>query len=377
MLQTPTILWRKISKRIFGNITLRPKTKPKGRVLVSYILDPFLLYPGQKLSTRHSNYFECKTIVEYFLHKGYIVDVISTQNDVFIPRKKYKFVLDIGNNLERFEKHLSPECIVFHHITTSYWKFNNTAEFLRLGAFKQRNNTYLKPRRGLKESRNFEIAHHVFGFGNSHTQSTYPEGKPITLIPQSLPIKFELPKRDWQNARNTFLWLSGGGAVHKGLDLLLETFRERSDLTLHVCGPVTAEEDFVDFYHKELFETSNIKYHGRINIESERFKQIYTESGFVIYPSCSEGQSGAVLVSMSTGLIPIISKESGVDIDNSGFLLEKSSLEELNQALKWTTNLSEAELQNMSQKVYTETNHTYGQDQFKKAITEYFDTYVQ
>ncbi|MDB5204370.1 MAG: glycosyl transferase family 1 [Candidatus Taylorbacteria bacterium] len=377
MKNTITAYWRKISKRLFGSITLHPQgVKPRGRVLISYILEPFLLLPHEKLSTRHSNYFECKTIVEYFLNKGYIVQVIDARNSAFIPKKKYSYVLDIGHNLERFKPYLK-EAVTIHHATTSYWKFNNTAEFLRLSAFKQRNGEYLKPQRGLPESKNFEIADFVFGFGNEHTVNTFPESNKITLLPQSLPAIFYLPKRDWNEAQHHFLWLSGGGAVHKGLDLLLEIFRSHPDLLLHICGPVKAEKDFVSFYRKELFETPNIIYHGRVDIESEKFKEIHTKCGFIIYPSCSEGQSGAVLVAMSTGLIPIISKETGVTIGNKGYILQKSFIKDIEEALKWTRKLTPITLEDMSKKVYTKTTDTYGQKQFATALKEYFDAIVQ
>ncbi len=42
---------------------------------------------------------------------------------------------------------------------------------------------------------------------------------------------------------------------------------------------------------------------------------------FSIFPSCSEGQSGSVLTTMSLGLIPIVTKEVGIDVFDKGFLI--------------------------------------------------------
>ena len=53
-----------------------------------------------------------------------------------------------------------------------------------------------------------------------------------------------------------FVFFGSLGAVHKGLDLLLEVFsRMTTDCKLYVCSGYEKEEDFCKLYHKELYET--------------------------------------------------------------------------------------------------------------------------
>jgi hypothetical protein len=53
-----------------------------------------------------------------------------------------------------------------------------------------------------------------------------------------------------------------------------------------------------------------------------------------VYPSCSEGQSGAVLTCLHAGLIPIMSCESGVDAGDFGKVLTTSTVPEIRDAVR-------------------------------------------
>ena len=106
------------------------------------------------------------------------------------------------------------------------------------------------------------------------------------------------------------------GAVHKGLDLLLEIFSEDlKDCTLYACGGYVREQDFCKEYHKELFETPNIIPMGFVDVESDRYKEMALSCAYTLLPSCAEACAGSVLTNMSAGLIPIVSKECGFEDD--------------------------------------------------------------
>ena len=61
-------------------ISLKPEQASQGSVLLSYIIDPFLLKPGQPLPNTHTRYWESLQIARTFLELGYCVDVISWKN---------------------------------------------------------------------------------------------------------------------------------------------------------------------------------------------------------------------------------------------------------------------------------------------------------
>ena len=158
--------------------------------------------------------------------------------------------------------------------------------------------------------------------------------KPIYRLPISAPVIYPWPEgKDFEACRRHFLWLGSHGFVHKGLDLVLEAFAAMPEYHLTVCGPTKGEvekefekvlyveKDFEKTFYKELYQTSNIRTVGWVDVASPEFMQIANDCIGLINPSCSEGEGGAVVGCMHAGLIPIVSYESGVDIDAFGFLL--------------------------------------------------------
>lgn len=126
---------------------------------------------------------------------------------------------------------------------------------------------------------------------------------------------------DWANYHATkdphcFLFFGSDGMIHKGLDLLLELFAEELyDCTLFVCGRYENEKDFLEEYNKELFQTNNIIPVGFVDISTDKYKEISSRCAYSLLPSCAEACAGSVLTNMSSGIIPIVSKECGFDDD--------------------------------------------------------------
>ena len=114
---------------------------------------------------------------------------------------------------------------------------------------------------------------------------------------------------------------------------MLEIFVQNPDLHLYVCSNFKNEKDFTRLYHKELFETENIHPIGFININNYEFSEITKKCSYIIMPSCSEGQAGSVLTGMSAGLIPIISKECGLEKDEAYFFTD-NKIETIEKTIK-------------------------------------------
>lgn len=94
-----------------------------------------------------------------------------------------------------------------------------------------------------------------------------------------------------------------------------------------------SEKDFTALYHKELFETKNIHAVGFIDITSPEFLEITKKCSYVLAPSCSEGQSGSVLTAMSAGLIPLISKECGLE-ESEAYLFDDNSIATIEKTIR-------------------------------------------
>jgi glycosyltransferase involved in cell wall biosynthesis len=353
-------------------VSLSPKSKPKGNVLLSYINSP-CLRPHQPISNSHTNYWESAQIVQTFLELGYAVDVIHHHNRSFIPQKNYDVLIDSRQNMQRLAPIVGSNCIKIFHIDITNTLFNSAAELNRLVALQQRRGITLPPRRFEYPNLGIEHADCATILGNEATSQTFKfANKPMYRIPISTTATFPwLEDKDFESCRKNFVWFGSYALVHKGLDLVLEAFAQMPDCHLTICGPIHKEEDFVKAFHKELYETPNIHTIGWVDVESQEFLEIINNSVATIYATCSEGGGGCVITAMHAGLIPIVSYESSVDVsDDYGIILEDSSIEAIKAAVRSVTEFSAQDLKQMAHNawVFARANHT--RENFAKVYRE-------
>lgn len=367
---------RKILFKIAGGV-IKLKTKnpnKKGNVLLSYTTLPFL---NKKSLDGHSNRWECWAIAQIFLELGYDVDVIDYTNNKYPIKNNYAFCLDIHNNFQLWSKILNKNCIKIFHITGAHWEFQNKAEQERIKNIFKRKGVLLSPTRQVPPSHNLDYADFVTIIGNDFTIGTYNfNNKKFFRVPISTTHTYQTPEsKNYSKAKNNFIWLGGAGMAHKGLDLVLEAFAKLPQYTLTVLGK--KDEDFAQLYHKELFETPNIKYEGLVNLGSQKFIDIINNSISTIFPSCSEGTSGGVITAMHAGLIPIVSYESGVDVKDFGIILKENSVEEIIEQIKIISSLPNNDLKDkaMATWTYAQTNHT--REHFRATYKNIIQTILQ
>jgi glycosyltransferase involved in cell wall biosynthesis len=305
-------------------------------MLLAYIIDPFLRQPGQPISNAHSHDWESYQMAQTFLDMGYCVDVISYQNETFLPEKRYSIFVAARTSFDRIAARLNDDCLKVVHQDTAHWIFNNHAAYARLLDLQRRRGITLGSVRIVEQNWAMENAHCATVLGNRFTIDTYRyAGKEIYRVPISAPVVYPwLEDKDFASCRKNFLWFGSSGFVHKGLDLVLEAFTQMPDLHLTVCGPIDRDRKFSAAYSKELYETPNIHTYGWIDVASEEFVRIAKGCVALVYPSCSEGGGGSVITCMHAGLIPIVSYESSVDVDDFGVLLPGSSIDEIKRAVR-------------------------------------------
>jgi glycosyltransferase involved in cell wall biosynthesis len=369
---------RKLKKKIFGGVIhLRPSFPIKGYVLLSYITYPFLVDEIEKL-TGHTNYWEAWRMAQEFLKRGYAVDVIDADNNVFVPRRPYQYFIDIHSNLERLAPTLPKSCVKILHLTTTHWLFNNMAEYRRLYNLFMRRNAVLLPERLLPPTRSHEYADILLllGLGSTFTLDTYGQNKArVFTIPISTTFTYPAPEKNFVEARNGFVWIGGAGLVHKGVDLILEAFARTPEYRLELCGKLS-DKNFERVYQQEL-AGKNIHQHGMLDLSDQKFDTIRTRSAFVLSASCAEGQSGSVIIGMHAGLIPIVSKESGIDTRDFGFTLPDDSVETLEKTLRMCAALPIEELARRSRAAweYARTHHT--REHFAEHFTKFVDELIE
>jgi hypothetical protein len=115
---------------------------------------------------------------------------------------------------------------------------------------------------------------------------------------------------------------------------------------------------------------------GWVNVVTDmRFQQIAKSCLGIIYPSCSEGGGGSVITCMHAGLIPIVSYESAVDIEDFGILLRNCSILEIKSQLRDLSGMKASRLEKMSRtawefarKYHTRNSFTDGYRTFAKDV---------
>ncbi len=361
-------------------ISLKSENRPKGNVLLSYTINPFLVKDGKSFDHRHNCDWECFQIAKTFLDLGYHVDVIPFTNDEFVPGKDYAFFIDVLSNMQRIAPMLNSNCKKIFYTVFAHWLFNNSAEYQRYLSLQQRKGKILNPRIILQSNLGIEYADYCILRGNEFTISTYRYAqKPIFQIPISTTVDpIAIEDKNYEACRNSFVWFGGWGLVHKGLDLVLEAFAEMPECHLSVCGPIQREDDFEQAYYRELYQTLNIHTIGWVDVKGPQFAGVMNNCIGLIFPSCAEGQSGSVVNCLHAGLIPVISYESGVDVhEDFGIIMESCSIDAIKSSVKRISSLPAGELKKMSSKAqqfakdnFTRETFTEG---FKKALSEIMD----
>lgn len=347
-------------------VELMPEGGSKGQVLLSYITKPFALDQNSHWFNTHSNMWECTEMARTFLDLGYSVDVIDWDDEDFSPKRDYSVFIDIHSNMERLAPKLREDCVKILHATGSHWRFQNDAEQARLDAIKRRRGASLAPWRAVPPSRAIEFADHVTLLGNEVTESTFAfAGKPMHRLHVSSPVTYPWDEsKDLEAAKKRFLWFGGSGFALKGLDIALEAFSETPELHLTVCGPVEGEKDFVREYDRELHRTPNITTAGMVGLTSPEFESIRRSTGALVYPSASEGQSTSVVVCMHGGLVPVISRRSGVDVEDFGVLLEECSIEEVKTAARGIAAKPSSEVRSMARSTWEHARADHTRENF-------------
>jgi glycosyltransferase involved in cell wall biosynthesis len=358
-------------------VSLEPKDRPRGHVLLSYVVEPLLREDGHNVLKKHTHYWESLMMARIFLDMGYAVDIIDYHNDTFTPQKDYSLFVGTRNNFERMAKQIAGNCLKIVHLDTAHWISNNHAAHGRLMNLLQRRGIAIRGSLRLIENNSgIEYADYATILGNEFTIGTYSYAqKPLFRIPVSTCAVYEWDdQKNFDACSRNYLWFGSAGAVHRGLDILLEIFSSMTDYNLYICGPIEAEKHFVRAYFKELYQTPNIHFMGWVDVTSSRFAQITSNCCCIVYPSCGEGQCGAVVNCLHAGLIPIISYETGVDVNDFGVILKDCSLDTIRQTLKNISGLPSEKLREMSRKAweYARKNHTRERfaEEYKKAITQ-------
>ena len=307
----------------------------RGRALLCYVHLPVR---GQR--EVHSAAVMAQEIANSLSDHGWQVDVIPW-HEQHLPRRilgktaNYDLVIGFGPLFESICKERSvPRRI--HFATGAHHSFQENAELGRIAGFMERTGKLLLPRRTLDRvfPHSLIFSQRILLIGNSWTRSTYTTPiTPITCIDPPTNIhRDETDPPGAGNQWNGIIWFGSPGMLHKGLDLLIEAMAGLGpEVELHICGDCPEETDFWEHYSRL---PSNIHRHGFVHPDSAMAKDLFRKCGFVALPSCSEGMSTGVLTCMATGLIPLVTRECGLDVEGIGYLIPTPTVEGVMTAIR-------------------------------------------
>lgn len=354
-------------------VTLEPLGPARGRVLFSYILDPFLLPTGAPLPHGHTHYWESREMAQAWVEAGFTVDCLHWTNRSFVPVAGYDVAIDVRRNLEHWVEHLPATCLRVLHAETSHWQVNNGNQALRLDRLAREHHLRLCPRKLVEPNRAVESAHALTLLGNSFTADSYAfAGLPTWRIPISAPTVYPWPAgRNLATARRHFVWFGSGGLVHKGLDLVLEAFAALPEHQLTVAGPVDRERDFEAAFWRELYHLPNIHTRGWVDALDGSLEALGREALGVVFPSCAEGGGGSVITCMHAGLVPLVSAGASVDVETAwGVRLDETSVAGLRAAVTELAARPLAELEAMARRSWERARALHTRGHFARRYRE-------
>jgi glycosyltransferase involved in cell wall biosynthesis len=126
---------------------------------------------------------------------------------------------------------------------------------------------------------------------------------------------------------------------------LLEAF---TGLPQHLWICTRLNPSFAKLYSNELNNLPNTHLLGWVQPRSSTYYQIMHRCAFCILPSCSEGQSQSVVDAMNQGLIPLVSRQVGLDVQDFGFFIESPAVDSIRSLVESVSVYSPARCQELS-----------------------------
>lgn len=317
---------------------------------------------------RHANLLQLNQMIHCFLIRGFCVDVChynETKAIEYLSDKKYNVLIGLGKVYKLMAKR-SDIPIKISFVT------ENNPEVVKV-KYQERYNDFISrhsksftkgnlTRDDIFDVEQFVLSNNLILMSSLYNAESFKKyfdriwtinANAIinnTYLFNDSEIKELIP-----NTKGRFLWFGSSGFIHKGIDLLLDAFKDLSDLSIDFYG--------VNYMEKQLFRRlapDNSADCGSVDVMTDEFiDKVVKGHCFVIFPSCSEGMSTAVCTCMAHGIIPLLTKESGFDPHPSIIELEDWRVDSLKQAIRKAMAMDDEEILKMRRLAYE-----YGQKQF-------------
>jgi glycosyltransferase involved in cell wall biosynthesis len=272
----------------------------------------------------HSNVLEANQIIRAFIDHNYLIDVVNCWDkdaETTLGNRQYDVIFGFGEPYLTAARR-NPNAVKILYLTE-----NNPQ--VAAEKYEERKKYFTERKRSkrygisrindLYNLSQFEVSDYGILLNNPYNAKSSIRyfKKHYLLAPTGLVnSSYKFVENKSEDASRHFVWFGSSGAIHKGLDLLIDVFNEIPYLTLHICGLSKKEKYLLKN------KSDNIIDHGLVDVQSEVFlNEIVNKCAFAILPSCSEAMSTGIITCMRHGIIPIVSLDTGLDIHDFGFCM--------------------------------------------------------
>ena len=351
----------------------------RGRALLLYVAHPFADEDGERLTYTRSVGVKSLEIAKALNELGYQVDIVDWQDSEFAPSRHYDVLVGMGPHYERVCALLPETTMKVYLGTGAYWRYEDEREHGRAQYLLERKGLWIEPR-GMAPNRCAEISDAVIALGgNEHILGTWASHAKRLLAVNNCAVPAhplpDLVAKDFAAARARFLWFGSVYQILRGLDLVLEAFQRLPGLELWVCAPLeaTPDQDFVRAFRRELFHSPNVHPVGWIDLRSPIFVSLAERCAFIVTATCTESMSGSVLNCMRAGLIPVVTRSAGVDVEGCGLLLEDETVDGIVNRLAESSRLPERECLRLADESVRRAAEEYTTENFGKSVREHLE----
>lgn len=319
------------------------------RVLLSYSSCSFSYdYPSVLY---HSNSKEITQFIKILIDLDFCIDVIDCDHpfpNKIIKKKKYDVVIGFGEPY-KWACLNSPNAIKIFYLTENlpsyvaakskerYIYYQKRTKSKRIGI--RRDAALFKEEYLYLSNYVIELRATPLNLDNVIEYCLSPTG----LINSN----YKWVEKDFEKAGKNFLWFGSSGAIHKGLDILIDVFKRSPEINLYIYGLDTSE------FFLLKSKSENIYVCGTVNVDSLLYlTDVVERCAFVILPSSSEAQSTAVITNMLHGLIPIVSTECQFPRFPFGFQLDNYTVEYVNEVVNNASKMTIKELKKRSYETF-------------------------
>jgi hypothetical protein len=322
---------------------------------------------------KHTVYWEAVQMVKLLNQQGYIVDYHDERLPTPANLASYDLVIDHGNNLQHCPVGTNQKKVYW--ATNNHWLVWNAGELERIQWFKDRTGFVIPMNRQLPNNNSDEYADYLTYFGTKLQADSYSPKSEKYVIDISSCFVPPYQKKDLSKARNKFLWIAGGGSLHKGLNLAIEAFCKMPDAELYVIADMhdPNEPQFYEWAGPLLAKHPNIHEMGWYDLTSPDFDALADQCIGVLYLSSSCGGPGSTARVLHNGLIPVVTPTGFVRAEHLGYVVQSETADQIIEGVVASVRdimaMPESQLQEKSDAVRAFGKQHHTREAFSKSFT--------